>query len=199
VFPWKHYISELSVAPGGADVVFGAMIAGMALLTGWFFYRAPSYFAGTFDDSLSQVRLARVFGLLGSAVLIAMIFVPLNPSVPSLHTAHLILATVVFGCMTVYTGAYGFSFGRRGGVFAAARTVAILTAVGALAVVVFTILTDLSHVLNPAPVIFLTEWITFALFSVWLLFLGLALIRVGSKSAEPHTLSREDTRSGVAG
>jgi hypothetical protein len=123
----------------------------------------------------AAAKLGRVFGLVSATALVVMVFVPLDRDRPACFTAHLVTAVIVFFCMSGAMTVYGFALRGKTAMARLARIIAFPCAVSAFAFAVLTVLVEIAGVIPQSPLVYLTEWISFGLFALWMLAAGIRL------------------------
>lgn len=162
--PTGSYISELSVRPG----------------------IAPAAFAGV--DSAA--RVGRVFGVVGSAALIVLVFFPLDAGRPSVFMTHVALAAVAFFATSGETAAYAFVLRRSTGVLRWARRAAVLCSPFTFIFGALVLLVEVGGFIPAVPFVYVIEWLAFLFFALWILLTGLGLVRTAQNAAGKFATSR---------
>lgn len=181
--PAGNYISELSVGPGASSIAFVVMIVGLAIFTGVFFIGAPSVLPKVLPGSAVSAAIGRVFGIVGTAALLALVFFPLDPARPSTHTAHIALAIAAFMATSGEMVAYSRVFAGQRGLLRGARIAAICCAPLTSLFAVLAFLVEIVGALPPVPAVFIVEWLAFISFAVWIMLSGVGLITRGKPGA----------------
>jgi hypothetical protein len=188
--PTGNYISELSVGPGIAPAAFPVMILGLATFSGAFFVLAPERLGAAFSGVDSAARVGRVFGVVGSAALIVLVFFPLDAGRPSVFMTHVALAAVAFFATSGETAAYAFVLRRSRGVLRWARRAAVLCSPFTFAFGALVLLVEVGGFIPAVPFVYVIEWLAFLFFALWILLTGLGLVRSARNSAGTSATSR---------
>ena len=180
--PWSNYISDLSVGPGGSNVVFVVMMLYLGGATGWFFVTAARPLQVSFG-SAGAANTARLFGAIGTIDVFVMVFFPMDPTRPAVFRAHAITGVIVFLCMSVYLASYYVVFRRGAGLFKIAGISAGIGSPLAFVFAVLLFLTELAKVMPRWTVTYLFEWVAFNCFGLWMLFAGLQFLGESKRPA----------------
>ncbi len=175
-FPWKNYISDLSVGLNGSNIVFIVMIVLMAVSSVPFFI-----FFGKFlkeeNANSGLINFGIITGLLGAISMIIMVFFPMDQTQPNTYTMHIIIGITLFvfmGCYSYVFGIFSYKDSRIPNNFG---IIAFSWCICSLLFAVYIGITELTHLFSRNPFTYLVGWATFAFMLVWLLLIGIKLLK----------------------
>ncbi|MHA1562007.1 MAG: DUF998 domain-containing protein [Promethearchaeota archaeon] len=175
-FPWKNYISDLSVGLNGSNIVFIVMIVLMAVSSVPFFIYLGKYLKEKNPNS-GLINFGIITGVLGAIAMIIMVFFPMDQTQPDIYSMHIIIGIPVFvfiGCYSFVFGIFSYKDSRIPNNFA---IINFSCCICSFLFAVFIGITELTQLLSRNMFTYLIGWATFTLLLVWLLLISMKLLK----------------------
>lgn len=175
-FPWKNYISDLSVGLNGSNIVFIVMIVLLAVSSIPFFIYIGKYLKEENPNS-GLINFGIITGLLGALAMIIMVFFPMDQTQPNIYTMHIVIGIPVFVFIRCYSFVFGIFSYKDSRIPNNFGIITFSCCICSFLFAVFIGITELTLLLSRNIFTYLIGWATFALLLVWLLLIGMKLLK----------------------